>query len=177
MAKILRTSTVGPPSSNFHNSNPPNIGGQAITTTHDWSRPRKHIEAASSHYHQQYHQYQEGGAELSLSLCLSKDDGEVIRQCNSCGASTLGQLSIQTKKNLFARFIHMMERNIFLLQILPWFQTAYNLRLLHQVLSLPGIYSRAVLVLQKYSRIGNQTSLSVDCMKLYQYLASTGSRQ
>ena len=174
----FQPSTVGPPSSNLHYSGN-SIGssqGRTMPATQDLSRPRKHIEAAGQYHSQQ--QYHHGGAELSLSTCVSNgsDDGEVIRQCNGCGASTLNQLSVQTKKKLFSRFISMMERNAFVLQIIPWFQTAFNLRLLHQTLASPGIYARAITIFQKYSKAGNQTSLSIDCRRLYQYLASTDER-
>ena len=174
----FQPSTVGPPSSNLHYSGN-SIGssqGRTMPATQDLSRPRKHIEAAGQYHSQQ--QYHHGGAELSLSTCVSNgsDDGEVIRQCNGCGASTLTQLSVQTKKKLFSRFISMMERNAFVLQIIPWFQTAFNLRLLHQTLASPGIYARAITIFQKYSKAGNQTSLSIDCRRLYQYLASTDER-
>lgn len=152
--------------------------GPPMVSEEEWSRPRKQIEAARMQ--QQIvvttrGGYQEGGAELILESTLSSgsDDGEVIRQCNACGAAVLGTLSIPTKKRLFSRLIDMMERNNFILQILPWFQTAFNLRLLHQVLASPGTYARAVRVFQKYSSAG-RTSLAADCMKLYQFLASEG---
>ena len=120
--------------------------------------------------------YQHGGAELVLETCLSNgsDDGEVIRQCNAVGAGSLNGLSIPTRKRLFRRLIDMMDRNCFVLQTLPWFQTAFNLRLLTQVLSTPGTYARAVRVFQKYSKAG-RTSLSTDCMRLYQVLANDPS--
>ena len=147
----------------------------------EWSRPRKNIEAAKMQQEitmPQHHRggYQHGGAELVLETCLSNgsDDGEVIRQCNAVGAGSLNGLSIPTRKRLFRRLIDMMDRNCFVLQALPWFQTAFNLRLLTQVLSTPGTYARAVRVFQKYSKAG-RTSLSTDCMRLYQVLANDPS--
>ena len=159
----------------------PTTFNRSHTITEQWSRPRRHIEAAKDEFmppvpHQPHHHrnnYQQGGAELVLQTCLSNgsDDGEIIRQCNAVGASSLDRLSIPTRKRLYCRLIDMMDHNSFVLQALPWFQTAYNLHILPQVLASPGTYARAVRVFQKYAKTG-RTSLSTDCMRLYQVLAN-----
>ena len=118
-------------------------------------------------------QYTQGRAERDIALALKEktSDQDLIRRCCSLEPVKLLAMAPSTQKNLFLRFITLAEDGKFLGQILPWFQTAINFRMLTKVLSTPGTYSRACTCFSKLMR--GSSLLCSDAGKIYRVLTST----